>query len=248
MMATQWRNASSVRAQTVPAIRARPSRAIAARAAPADGAKSTDVLGISALRLLKPAADEIESLAAGEFSSRGINHGDAGASIAAPDLPKSVRDRGYMITTNRKKIGEGKKVYDAAVAAVKAWEQLQLGWNFTTKPAVSPGSKICSATQTVVPWSVLPAQVVYARDEAVDFGGGDKGRRFTVGLASLSGHLLAGEERFAVEYRSDGSVWYEVFLFSKPDTILAWASLPVIKLMQIRYVNDSIAAVASAVA
>jgi hypothetical protein len=34
-----------------------------------------------------------------------------------------------------------------------------------------------------------------------------KGKRFAVGLASLSGHLLAGEERFAVELQGDGSVW-----------------------------------------
>jgi len=37
-----------------------------------------------------------------------------------------------------------------------------------------------------------------------------------------------------------------VFLFSKPDTLLALVSLPVVKLMQLRYVNDSAAAVAKA--
>jgi hypothetical protein len=41
---------------------------------------------------------------------------------------------------------------------------------------------------------------------------------------------------------------YDVFLFSKPNTLLAWFSLPVIKLMQLRYVNDSVAAVAGKVA
>jgi hypothetical protein len=40
---------------------------------------------------------------------------------------------------------------------------------------------------------------------------------------------------------------YDVFLFSKPDTLLALVSLPVVKLMQLRYVNDSAAAVAKAV-
>jgi hypothetical protein len=38
-----------------------------------------------------------------------------------------------------------------------------------------------------------------------------------------------------------------VFLFSKPDTLLALVSLPVVKIMQIRYVNDSASAVAAAV-
>lgn len=40
---------------------------------------------------------------------------------------------------------------------------------------------------------------------------------------------------------------YDVFLFSKPDTLLALVSLPVVKLMQLRYVNDSAKAVAAAV-
>lgn len=39
---------------------------------------------------------------------------------------------------------------------------------------------------------------------------------------------------------------YDVFLFSKPDTLLALVSLPVVKLMQLRYVNDSAAAMAKA--
>ena len=40
---------------------------------------------------------------------------------------------------------------------------------------------------------------------------------------------------------------YDVFLFSKPDTLLALVSLPVVKLQQIRYVNDSAKAVQEAV-
>ncbi|KAI8471612.1 MAG: hypothetical protein J3K34DRAFT_520428 [Monoraphidium minutum] len=238
-----------VRTQTLATAAPRAARRRArGPAAPAAAADGVDTIGFSALRLLKPSPSEIEELVATSFSGRAVNHPDAGASASAPDLPADVMGRGYMITTNRRKIGEGQKVYDAAVAAIKAWEQVQLGWNFTTKPPVKEGAKLCSATQTVVPWSVLPAQVVYSGDEAADFGGGDKGRRFAVGLASLSGHLLAGEERFSVELHADGSVWYDVFLFSRPNTILAWASLPVIKLMQLRYVNDSLSAVASATA
>jgi hypothetical protein len=201
---------------------------------------------------------------------RQLNHPDAGASVNAPDLPASVKDGGYMFTTSRKQIGSGKAAYDAAVGAIKSWDQMQLGgscssysrgrwskglyvvrqpagahitlimpvfssfihlpgWNFTTKPPVAAGTKICSvraavmfppwnpppatrqhltaktrrlsnhqptvdrqATQTVIPWSVLPAQVVYQREEAADFGGGDKGARRGAGRgAELSGGVGA---------------------------------------------------------
>ncbi len=40
---------------------------------------------------------------------------------------------------------------------------------------------------------------------------------------------------------------YDVFLFSKPDTLLALLSLPVVKLQQLRYVNDSAKMVEAAV-
>lgn len=67
---------------------------------------------------------------------------------------------------------------------------------------------MCCATQTFVPWFVLPAVVTYVTDEpSAALPGGEKGRRFSVGLASARGHLLAGEERFSVELRPDGSVW-----------------------------------------
>jgi hypothetical protein len=50
-----------------------------------------------------------------------------------------------------------------------------VGWNSTTKPDMRPGTTICSATQTVVPWSVLPAQVVYCKEEAANLRDGGKG-------------------------------------------------------------------------
>ena len=144
-------------------------------------------------------------------------------------------------------IGEGKAVYDAAVAALKAWEHLQLGallllppvvlllppvvlllppvvdpdaawcppsnpnppllpptsplsdsllppcsapcttgWNSTTTPPAKVGATLCSATQTVVPWSVLPAQVVYSKEGTAQFGLGDSGESAERGEAQSS--------------------------------------------------------------
>ena len=40
---------------------------------------------------------------------------------------------------------------------------------------------------------------------------------------------------------------YDIFLFSRPDTLLAWASLPVVKVQQVRYVLGSLGAVQAAV-
>lgn len=50
------------------------------------------------------------------------------------------------------------------------------GWNCTTNPAMKVGVTICSATQTVVPWSVLPARVTYMNEgsEQFDDGSGEE--------------------------------------------------------------------------
>ena len=57
----------------------------------------------------------------------------------------------------------------------------------------------------------------------------------------------AGEERFAVELRHDGSVWYDIFTFSRPGCLLAQLCYPVARLQQRAFAKQSMAAVAAAV-
>eukprot|EP00882_Tetradesmus_deserticola_P003104 GHRQ01003294.1.p1 GENE.GHRQ01003294.1~~GHRQ01003294.1.p1 ORF type:complete len:214 (+),score=38.96 GHRQ01003294.1:64-705(+) len=182
----------------------RPRRAtVVSEAASSSSAK--DFTGLSSLRFAKPTSAEMLDLM-DEWTSRDCNHGFAGASVSAPELPAGVQNGGFMITKTRKKVGSGRDVYNAAVGAVQSWAHLQLGWNCTTNPAMKVGATICSATQTVVPWSVLPARVTYMNEGSEQFEDGP-GQRFALGMCSLSGHQLAGEERFAVDMHADGSVW-----------------------------------------
>lgn len=60
------------------------------------------------------------------------------------------------------------------------------GWNCTTEPAQQVGAVICSATRTVVPWSVLPARVTYCQEEAASFGPENKGETCARGSSSSS--------------------------------------------------------------
>ena len=57
----------------------------------------------------------------------------------------------------------------------------------------------------------------------------------------------AGEERFAVELRRDGSVWYDIYTFSRPGCLLARLCYPVARLQQRMFAQQSMAAVADAV-
>ena len=57
----------------------------------------------------------------------------------------------------------------------------------------------------------------------------------------------AGEERFAVELRRDGSVWYDIYTFSRPGGLLARLCYPVARVQQRMFAKQSMAAVAAAV-
>jgi uncharacterized protein (UPF0548 family) len=56
----------------------------------------------------------------------------------------------------------------------------------------------------------------------------------------------AGEERFAVEWRRDDSVWFDIFTFSRPGCLLAKLSYPVARAQQRAFAKQSMAAVAAA--
>ena len=75
-------------------------------------------------------------------------------------------------------------------------------------------------------------------------------KRFGFGYGTLPGHAERGEERFGVEWNCglDGSVYYDVFAFSRPKHPLAWSGYPFARLLQKRFRRDSTRAMVEAVA
>jgi len=81
------------------------------------------------------------------------------------------------------------------------------------------------------------------------------GRSFSVRASTCSSHVLAGAESFSV-FLSGGKrngknkedeVWYEVASFSRPATALSVLTLPLVRVLQARFREDSARAVAEAV-
>ncbi|CAH2051405.1 unnamed protein product [Thlaspi arvense] len=80
-------------------------------------------------------------------------------------------------------------------------------WAFVDpKTLVETGKKFCICVKEVLPWVMLPLQVVYV-DESRKSRKGPA--HFGYGSSTLEGHLLAREERFSIELDGDGKVWYE---------------------------------------
>jgi uncharacterized protein (UPF0548 family) len=85
-------------------------------------------------------------------------------------------------------------------------------------------------------WSLNAARIVYVIDERDT----DKAR-FGFAYGTLPDHVERGEERFTVEWGADDSVWYDICAFSRPKHPLARLGFPMTRMLQKRFVRDSLA-------
>jgi uncharacterized protein (UPF0548 family) len=151
--------------------------------------------------------------------------------------------QGYTVDHSRTKLGEGQQTYQRAVAALLSWKQFDLGW-VTVVPrgkSLEVGTTVAVRAKTFGFWSLNAARIVYVFDEKQDGNA-----RFGFAYGTLPDHVERGEERFTVEHQEDGSVWYDIYAFSRPRHPLARLSFPVTRILQKRFVRDSLAIMTAA--
>ncbi|KAL3679825.1 hypothetical protein R1sor_022781 [Riccia sorocarpa] len=136
------------------------------------------------------------------------------------------------------------------------WRHLQLGWaSVDPTTPIKVGGKFGIVVHEVVAWLVNPLQIAYLSDGKEDHTTSlsmieprnemkavesRASRAFAFGGGTLRGHLLAGEERFAVEWNEeDDSVWYEILSFSKPAHFLTVAGFPILRYQQKLFAKQS---------
>eukprot|EP00963_Diacronema_lutheri_P009748 scaffold905_cov363-Pavlova_lutheri.AAC.20 len=65
---------------------------------------------------------------------------------------------------------------------------------------------------------------------------------FTYGHTTQHGHMLAGEEKFLLEWDvKRGDVTYEILSYSKPDNWLSTITYPAVQYFQGKFAKESIA-------
>lgn len=150
---------------------------------------------------------------------------------------------GYYVDHNRAKLGTGNEVYEKAVAALRNWKQFDLGWVsiVPSETALAVGAVVAVRAQTFGAWSLNACRILYVIDE------GQPVKRFGFAYGTLPDHVECGEERFTIEQQADGSVFYDIFAFSRPRQILVRMGVPIARRLQRRFVRDSIAAMMRAV-
>lgn len=170
------------------------------------------------------------------------------------DLPFSYDDvgasrgtapSGYVVDHNRVKLGEGEETFLRATRALRDWRMFDLGWVSIYPPGapVGAGNVVAVVGSHLGFWSLNACRVVYRVEEDGEV------RRYGFAYGTLPGHAERGEERFTVEWdRTDGSVHYDVYAFSRPNHPLAWLGYPFARRLQRRFARDSKAAMVRAVA
>lgn len=152
---------------------------------------------------------------------------------------------GFNVDHNRIKLGAGKETYARARSALRDWKQFDLGW-VTVMPAKRPlevGTTVAVQAKVFGLWSLNAARIAYVIDE-------QQGQNMRYGFAygTLPDHVERGEERFTIEWRKDedDSVWYDIYAFSRPQHPLARLGFPITRMLQKRFVRDSLAVMTAA--
>ena len=149
----------------------------------------------------------------------------------------------YACDHSRVRLGSGEAVYEAARAALGTWKQFQLGWAFVDPATpVRSGGGVCVCARTFLLWTRNPLQVVFTDAQPSK----TCRKRFAFAHGTLEGHLLAGEERFAVELSREGEVFYDIRALSRPGCLLARLAYPLARAQQSRFARDSLAAMLAA--
>ena len=150
---------------------------------------------------------------------------------------------GFYVDHNRTKLGQAPETFRKAVTALQHWKQFDLGW-VSIVPSHTPiavGAVVAVQAHTFGVWSLNACRIVYVVDET------EPVKRFGFAYGTLPDHVECGEERFMIEQQADGSVFYDIFAFSRPRQLLVRMGVPIARRLQRRFVRDSLAAMIRAV-
>jgi len=182
-----------------------------------------------------PTDAQLDSILSFE-SNRNFTYSCIGATVL------DERPIGFDLDNNRAVLGHGDKIFVAACAALRDWQQFPPNW-----ARIYPESAPLLTNQTIIViirglglWWINSARIVYVVDE---FG---PPRRFGFAYGTLPAHVECGEERFMIEMSADGTVSYSLRAVSKPRLLLTRIGYPIVRRLQKRFVRDSQAAMLAA--
>jgi uncharacterized protein (UPF0548 family) len=139
---------------------------------------------------------------------------------------------GYNVDHNGQFLGTGDGIFEKAKQAIRQWKTFDFPWVRLCYPdtPIEVGRTLAVAIEHFGFYSLNATRIVYTLDEPARFG-------FAYG--TLSEHGEIGEERFSVEYSPSGEVWYDLYAFSRPGSVLPRLGYPFARYLQKRFAKDS---------
>jgi uncharacterized protein (UPF0548 family) len=164
---------------------------------------------------------------------------------AAVGASATVTPPGYFVDHTRIKLGEGEAVFQAAKAALAAWDQFKLGWVEAWPPEapIKVGEPVGIVARRLGVWWLNACRIVYVVDEDGPI------TRYGFANGTLPDHAGTGEERFLIEWnRSSGEVSYDILAFSRPHHCLSRVGYRYMRRVQRRFGLESSSAMVRALA
>jgi uncharacterized protein (UPF0548 family) len=185
--------------------------------------------------LSKPSHEFVREFLASQsklpFSYSGVGHS------------KHSPPAGYNVDHNRIHLGNGIDTFERATQAIRQWKMfaipgIELYWADTP---IQTGACVAVLVRHFALWSLNACRIAYVMEEDGPI------EKFAFAYGTLPGHAERGEERFTVEYnRSEQSVWYDLYAFSRPN-LLARMANPIARALQKKFAQDSLTAMKKAV-
>ncbi len=192
-------------------------------------------------RLTQPPDDEVRRFIAKQEHAE-LTYPEVGAS--ADSVPG-----GYTVDRNRIELGLGERVWERAVAAVRAWQMFNIPWLRLYWPdtPIQVGAVVAVSVRHFGFYSLNACRIVYVVDEDCAVTNPPVSR-FGFAYGTLGEHAESGEERFTVEWdRASDKVFYDILAFSRPRHPLSKLAYPLSRSLQKAFADCSKVAMSTAV-
>ncbi|NKX54325.1 DUF1990 family protein [Arthrobacter mobilis] len=132
---------------------------------------------------------------------------------------------GYRVARHRIAVGSGERAYAGLAAGIMGWQLHRLAGLRVdpAAPRAAAGVRITAGFGAGPFRLPVPCEVVWAEEDQASAGR----RRTGFGYGTLPGHPEAGEESFTAVLEPDGTVWFELFAFSRHANWFYTAGAPV---------------------
>jgi uncharacterized protein (UPF0548 family) len=135
-------------------------------------------------------------------------------------------------------VGHGQADFERARAALLAWKQFDIGWveTFPPRAPIAVGTVVAVLIRHLGFWSLNGCRVLYSLGSPNDIA------RFGFAYGTLTNHAESGEELFEVyiDPRTEDVV-YRIRATSRPQATLARFGHPIVRALQARFRDHSVA-------